>query len=217
MIRQPIRVLIFLLLLISFGPYHTARAQQREILPKAIAGIPFKGAKEFEDPRLGLGVTYQEGGTSLTLFIYNAGQKEIPPGVDGSLVRAQFEQSKSDIQEAVRQKIFDKAVLEREGIAQLGSQDPKVPAREAVFDVKMGNEELKSYLYMTSVNNFLFKVRYTVPQSWRAAQRTRSGGDLTGSGRSDLFLAEAKAMTWTPGFTRSAFLLGLLFSLPSSS
>jgi hypothetical protein len=165
MARSPIRTLIFLLLLLSFGPYHTARAQQQEDLPKAIAGLPFQGTKQFEDPRLGLGVSYYEGGTSLTLFIYNAGQKEIPPGIDGSLVREQFEQSKSDLQEAVRQKIFDQAVLEREGVAQLGSHEPKVPAREAVFDLKKGEEELKSYLYMTARNNLLFKVRYTVPKA----------------------------------------------------
>jgi len=165
MTRYLTRALISALLFILTGPYYAARAQQPDNLPQIIAGIPFKGAKKFEDPRLGLGVTYENEGASLTLFIYNAGQREIPTGIDGSILREQFEQSKGDLQEAVRQKMLDKAVLEREGVAHLGSHEPTVPAREAVFELKKGDNEFKSYLYITAGNNFLFKVRYTVPKA----------------------------------------------------
>lgn len=165
MTRYLARALISVLLFLLSGPYYIAKAQQQDTLPKIIAGLPFKDAKKFEDPRLGLGVTYENEGASLTLFIYNAGQKEIPTGIDGSVLREQFEQSKGDVQEAVRQNMLDKAALEREGVAHLGSHEPTVPVREAVFELKKGNNEFKSYLYITAGNNFLFKVRYTVPKA----------------------------------------------------
>lgn len=171
MARHVLAALVCLLLLTGSGSLYVARAQKQEGLPKVIAGLPFAGAKKFEDPRLGLGITYEKEGASLTLLIYSAGHKEIPQGIDSALLREQFEQSKADIQEGVRQGIWSKASLEREGVVQLGSHEPTISAREAVFELSKGDIVLRSYIYMTAGNNSLFKVRYTV---------LRSGGEFKG-------------------------------------
>lgn len=171
MARHILAILVCLLLFTGSGSFCVAREQKQESLPKVIAGLPFAGAKKFEDPRLGLGITYENEGASLTLLIYNAGHKEIPQGLDSELLREQFEQAKADVQEAVRQGIWGKASLEREGVVQMGSHEPTVSAREAAFELSKGDIVLGSYIYMTAGNNFLFKVRYTVP---------RSGGEFKG-------------------------------------
>jgi hypothetical protein len=147
-----------LLLLSSSG---VEGEEKQEVLPKSIAGLEFKGAHKFEDPRLGIGITYARKGEGLDLFIYDGGQKEIASGIDSAFVREQFEQAKADVQEAARQGILEQASLESEGVVQLGSHEPKVRAREAVFRLKKGESDVKSYLYITAGNNHVFKIRYT--------------------------------------------------------
>lgn len=175
---------VLLLLLSSSG---VESGEKQKDLPKNIAGLEFKDAHEFEDPRLGIGITYAREGEGLDLFIYDGGRKEIASGIDSAFVREQFEQAKADIQEAARQGMVEQASLESEGIVQLGSHEPKVRAKEAVFRLKKGESELKSYLYVTAGNNHIFKIRYTMLKAGNELQEEhratvlREVGDLLSS------------------------------------
>src|SRR6476646_4952559 len=72
-------------------------ADSKPAIPKQIGGLAYKSAKKFEDPALGVALSYQGDHSALDIFIYNGGVGDIPIGVDTVVALKQFEQAKSDV------------------------------------------------------------------------------------------------------------------------
>lgn len=165
-----------------------ARAQTRDLLPPAFAGLPLTDVKEFEDHALGLGARYGGGERLATLYIYDAGLPEIAAGIESAALCEQFEEAKRNVRQTVEAGMVDSAVLEREGTFQAGSPPHAVPLREAVFTVRQGEVVYRSYIYMTAGRNLLFKVRYSVS----AAGEPDPTPDMVARALSDLVAALAR-------------------------
>src|SRR6185369_14336199 len=68
----------------------------KRIGPMAISGEPHK----YDDPRLGVSYQYSGPGSSLTVYIYDAGQSGLSDGADTGPVCREFEFAKQGVEQA---------------------------------------------------------------------------------------------------------------------
>ena len=138
-----------------------ARAgDSKPALPKQIGGLPYKSARKFDDPALGVSLTYQGEGTTLTIFIYNGGVGDIPAGIDTVVALQQFEQAKSDV---LASRTWTTVKLVSDGTVILGSK-PSIKSYLALFETTADDKPYVSVLYLTTGRNKFYKARLTTPR-----------------------------------------------------
>jgi hypothetical protein len=148
-------------------------------VPKAIGGLPYKTVKKYEEDALGLSLSYQGDGATLTVFLYRGGIPEIPPGINSEVFTAQFAQARKDIEDA---KTWTNVRLISDAPVMLGSRNLKI--RKAVFEVSVGETPHTTILYLTAARNHFYKARLTgqkgnpVIEGDRLAAVERDLGDL---------------------------------------
>jgi hypothetical protein len=127
-------------------------------LPEAIGELRYQGRQEYGDG-LGYSVTYANKLSSVSLYVYDRGQKGIPAGKAGRPVEDELKAAADDL-----------AVAEKKGaVKNLKRVDGELPLPKAVlakfaaagytFDIRGGG--CKSYVLVTGYRGQFLKVRAT--------------------------------------------------------
>ena len=166
----------FLVFVSSIGICEDAKTA----IPKQVGGLPYKTAKKYEEAELGVSLSYQGEGATLTIFLYRGGIPLIPDGVDSDVFTSQFGQAKNDILTA---KTWTTVCLVSEGTVLIGRK-ADIKARRALYDVSVGDTQYSTILYLTAGRNRFYKARLTAPtaspvlEDERIASLQRNLGDL---------------------------------------
>jgi hypothetical protein len=137
-----------------------AASDSKSLVPKQIGGLPYKTAKKFDNPALGISLIYQDDNTTLNIFIYNGGVGDIPNGIDTVVAQQQFEQAKGDV---LASKAWTTARVVSDGAVLLGSK-ANLKSHLALFEVSAGDKQYYSILYLTTGRNKFYKARLTTPK-----------------------------------------------------
>lgn len=155
------RALIWLVVVVSCGSGSIYPATAQESIPERIGDLPYKGAKRFEDPRLGMVLVYErEQSEMLSIYVYDLGLESIPRDLQSEVVVSQFRQAQGDVSAA---DTWQEVTLQSEGTKVLGADGAEVRAHEAVYVLMLQERRMASYLYLLSTGRAFLKVRYTAP------------------------------------------------------
>jgi len=133
-------------------------------LPRRIGPLEHDGKPHhFPDKRLGSAYQYNGNGQSLTVYVYDAGVKDIPDGPDSVPTCEQFEEAK----EGVMQANYAGARLKSEQLVRLSAPAELPLAREAVFEFKIEGRPAHSYVWITGGANLFMKMRFTADAALR--------------------------------------------------
>jgi hypothetical protein len=159
MLMKRSRRLLPVTILALAGSVATA-ADSKPAIPKQIGFLPYKSAKKFDDPALGVALTYQGEGTTLNIYIYNGGVGDIPNGIDTVVALQQFEQAKGDV---LASKAWTTIKFVSDGTVILGSK-PNIKSYLALFEASAADTQYYSILYLTTGRNKFYKARLTAPK-----------------------------------------------------
>ncbi len=132
----------------------------KSAVPIQIGGLQYKTAKKFDDPVLGVSLSYQGNDSTLNIFIYDGGVGDIPNGIDTVIALKQFEQAKSDV---LASKAWTEVHFVSDGTVLLGSR-ANLKSYLAFFDASVGDKAYYSILYLTAGRNRFYKARLTTPK-----------------------------------------------------
>ncbi len=127
--------------------------------PRTISGFELRSVIDNEKSNPGLGVTllYNAPGVKVSVFIYDHSQKNIPEGIDSSIIHREFSEAKGNI----RQAYPDAQILVREERLLVSG----VPILQSAFqytEMRPGSREtVLSHLYLTARKGNFVKVRTT--------------------------------------------------------
>jgi hypothetical protein len=128
-------------------------------LPKAISNIKYDGRQEYDQKELGYMVGFKNRMCSISLYVYDGGNKAIPDGKEGELVAKELKQALEDIRTAEKKGII-KTVKAMEGELALPKGVKSSFATAGVtFDVDGGG--CKSYVLLVGRSNHFLKLRVT--------------------------------------------------------
>jgi hypothetical protein len=117
----------------------------------------------FPEPALGVAYQYSADGLSLTIYVYDAGIKDIADGANTVATCEQFEEAK----QGVIQARYPKTVLTTEQLVRLAPPDEQPQAREAVFEFEIEKRPAYSYVWVTGVAKHFIKLRFSVAADLR--------------------------------------------------
>jgi hypothetical protein len=127
--------------------------------PRTIGGFELRESIDNEKSNPGLGVTlfYNAPGVRISVFVYNHSQRNIPEGIDSSIIRKEFAEARGNVQQAYP----DAQILAREERILVDG----VPFLQSVFkytEIRPGaRETVISHLYLTARKGSFVKVRTT--------------------------------------------------------
>jgi hypothetical protein len=128
-------------------------------MPRRIGPLVYDGQPhKFPDAELGIAYQYSSDGLSLTIYVYDLGNKEIPDGANTAATCQQFEEAK----EGVIQARYPNTVLKTEQLVRLAPPDAQPQAREAVFEFTINQRHAYSYVWITGVARNFIKLRFSV-------------------------------------------------------
>ena len=131
-------------------------------LPATIGPLVFDGSPHhFEDPRLGSAYQYNGDRQSLTVYLYDLGEKAVPDGPDSVQTCEQFEEAKAGVMQAK----YPGTVLKAEQMVRLSQGDNPLLAREAVFEFKIDGRPAQSYVWITGTSSRFMKMRFSADAS----------------------------------------------------
>jgi len=122
--------------------------------PMRIDGEPHR----FDPAPLGIAYQYSGQGLSLTIYVYDAAQENIPDGGDTVLACEEFESAKSGVERAA----YKKSRLESEQLVRLGATEDMPVAREAVYEYTRDGQQTISYIWVTAVAKNFVKLRFSL-------------------------------------------------------
>jgi hypothetical protein len=127
-------------------------------LPKRIGPMSFVGEPhQYDDPRLGVWYQYSGPGSSLTVYIYDAGQSGLQDGADTGPVCREFELAKRGVEQA-----YQKTHLVSQQLARL---DPPADApliREALYEYEREQHPTLSFIWITTAAKYFLKLRLSM-------------------------------------------------------
>jgi len=133
------------------------------VLPKRIGPMVLVGEPhKYDDPRLGVSYQYGGNGLSLTVYVYDAGETDLPDGADTILSCREFEVAKQGVQQS-----YQKAELKSEYLAKLNPPDQLPQAREALFEYEREAKPTISFIWVTSVAKHFVKLRMSLASQLR--------------------------------------------------
>lgn len=132
----------------------------RAKLPRAVGGIAYRDREDFtQAPGLGYGLSYAGKSCRVTVYVYDAGEADIPDGKAGKPIDAQIKKAAADIAAAQ-----DKGFVSNVAPMKEGPPLPKVvlatfAAAGFTYDVKGG--ACKGYVLVAGRNKHFVKLRVT--------------------------------------------------------
>jgi len=130
----------------------------KRIGPMVVVGEPHK----YDDPRLGVSYQYGGDGLSLTVYVYDAGEKDLPDGADTIPSCQEFEIAKQGVQQS-----YQKAQLKSEFLAKLNPPDALPQIREALFEYEREAQPTISFIWVTTVAKHFVKLRMSLASRLR--------------------------------------------------
>jgi hypothetical protein len=127
--------------------------------PLRIDGEPHR----FDPPALGISYQFSGEGSSLTVYVYDAGRSDIPDGGDTTPACQEFEESKSGVERAG----YVDTRLMTEQLVRLGEGAGTPLVREAVYEFARDGEATISYIWVTAVARNFVKLRFSLDASLR--------------------------------------------------
>lgn len=172
------RVRLLLALLLLCAPAWAQSGYEhpgtRLVFPPRLADFEFVSVHSYEDPRLGVQVSYAlpDFGKA-DFYVYTYAQKRVPAGVESELVHSAFRSADRDVYSLYEsaQYLELKRLLPLERI--LRPADGKPEFYVAAYAYRPGREDAEpvvSWLLVTGLRNHFFKLRYT-----HAANRAEEG------------------------------------------
>ena len=126
-------------------------------MPRRIGPLVYDGQPhKFPDAELGIAYQYNSDGLSLTIYVYDLGNKEIPDGANTAATCQQFEEAK----QGVIQARYPNTVLKTEQLVRLAPPDDQPLAREAVFEFTINQRHAYSYVWITGVARQLHQAAF---------------------------------------------------------
>jgi hypothetical protein len=125
----------------------------RRIGPLVQSGEPHK----YDPPALGVSYQYNGPGLSLTVYVYDGGETDIPDGGDTVLTCQQYENAKHEVMGAG----YPHTTFKSEQLVRLDPPADLPLAREAVFEFEQQNEPVVSFLWATGVSKHFVKLRFS--------------------------------------------------------
>jgi hypothetical protein len=127
------------------------------VLPKRIGPMVLTGAHNYQDPALGVSYQYTGDGLSLTVFVYNGGDIDIPDGVNTAPISREYEIAKQSVTQA-----YQNTQLKSEQLVRLSPPDELLLAREAVYEYDREQKPTISFIWITAAANYFVKLRFSV-------------------------------------------------------
>ena len=128
-------------------------------LPENIAGIKHSGMKSYGAKELGYSQGYSSKMCTITLYVYDLGQADIPDGIEDAAIATEATRAAGDLKRAEEAGVY-RNVKPMEGELEL--LEPVADHFRTsgfTFDIKGGG--CRSYLLICSRNKNFFKVRLT--------------------------------------------------------
>lgn len=133
--------------------------------PRTLGGFELRSVIDNEKSNPGLGVTllYNAPGVKISVFVYDHSQRNIPDGIDSSVIRDEFAEARSKVQRMYP----DTQILVRESSFVVAN----IPILHSAFqhtEMKPGSREtVFSHLYLTARKGNFIKVRATYSSNER--------------------------------------------------
>lgn len=125
----------------------------RRLGPLELAGEPHR----FEPAAMGVGYKFSGNGMELTIYVYDAGLRDIPDSGESTQACGQADEAKSGI----RQRDDRNVRLVSEQLARLGPGEwPR--AREASFELEVDGTGILSYAWVTAAARHFIKLRFSL-------------------------------------------------------
>lgn len=140
-----------------------------EECPTTLGTLPFVGARRYDDPANGISASYRNGDETATMYFYTGGQDDIPDDAEVGIVRAEFEASCGDIEEACKAGVYARAQLTERDLETVALPWRDVKFHHAVFEIEAlanGDEppaRSVSHLYLGTMRGVFVKLRHTYP------------------------------------------------------
>jgi hypothetical protein len=133
------------------------------VLPTRIGPMSLSGAPhKYADPRLGISYQYTGDGTSLTVYIYDSGEKDLPDGADTMPVCREYETAKQGVEQA-----YQKTQLRSERLVRLIPADDLPLMREAFYEYERDQRSTLSFIWITTVARHFVKLRLSMDPKLR--------------------------------------------------
>lgn len=145
--------------------------------PATIGNLKFDSAKDFGDPKLGVGIRYRSpDALQIDAIIYNLGLKTIPADPADPTVKQQADQSLKDIETAAERGLYkDLKVISREVVPLRKAADaPK--AHKLSLSFTLSEKPRESCLYLLVYKDHFVKIRATwFPETKEASEKEIAG------------------------------------------
>lgn len=125
--------------------------------PLHLAGEPHK----YEPAALGVSYQYEGRGLLMTVYVYDAGVKDIPDGGDSVPACEQVEEAK----QGVTQAQYPNTTLTREQRVRLLPNEDFPLAREARYELDLKGQPSISYVWVTAAAKHFIKLRFSFVKS----------------------------------------------------
>jgi uncharacterized protein YdhG (YjbR/CyaY superfamily) len=133
------------------------------VLPKRIGPMVAVGdPHKYDDPRLGVSYQYAGDGLSLTVYVYDAGEKDLPDGADTIPSCQEFEVAKQGVEQS-----YQKAELKSQYLAKLNPPDALPQIREALYEYEREAQPTISFIWVTTVAKHFVKLRMSLASRLR--------------------------------------------------
>jgi hypothetical protein len=126
--------------------------------PLAVTGSPHK----YDQAALGVSYQYGADGLSLTVYVYDAGQQDIPDGADTMASCREFESAKRGVEQS-----YQNVELKSQRLVRLGEDAAAPLVREAVYEFERESRPTISYLWVTAVAGKFLKLRFSAAPQLR--------------------------------------------------
>jgi len=117
----------------------------------------------YDDPRLGHSLLYESKDQTITLYIFDAGIKNIKDGVNDDSVKLYFESAKQDINLAA-QRGYYKNVASKKLAPSFSKLCPNIFLGSKMtykIQLEKGFDHVESYIFCRGIKGHIFKIRAT--------------------------------------------------------
>lgn len=156
--------------------------------PLQLAGARRLSIQNYDDPRLGVAVSYQIPGVGRAdFYVYRLDASEVPTGIDSPALRVALANAHVDVDEAVRRGAYEsaEAMFPESSTYELPNKIPRLYfTAYRLQRASQRNNPMVSWLFMTGMANHFVKVRVSHGQD-----QMSSGQDRVSETLSDFFAA----------------------------
>lgn len=128
------------------------------MLPARIGPMVYNGSPhKFEDPRLGMSYTYGGDGISLSVYVYDSGEKNLADGTDTMETCREFEIAKAGVMQ-----VYQKPQLKIEQRVRLNPPDEFPQMLEAQYEFEHQGKPQISFIWITTAARHFVKLRLSM-------------------------------------------------------